>query len=116
MIQEITQIQEIDNHHIDHPVIDHLQSHDRAKLPVRDIVIVTEFSTPTELHHAQEIYIYVNKVELLELFIILLSEIIVMVLFLHPPLEIDSILVSKIFHMDLHQNRVQDLRLHLADL
>ena len=117
MIPEIVRIQKIDILHIYLLVFDHPQfqgNHSKVVLP--NIVIVIDNSIPIELHHVQNTLTFITNEEILDLLTILLSEIMNIVLFVDPTLEIDSTLEIIILHDDLHQDHVLVLRLHLEDL
>ena len=75
--------------------------------------IVMENSVPIEVHHVEDIPTFITNEKTLDLLSILLSEIIAIVLFLYPTLEIDSTLEFIVPRIDLHQDHVLDLRLHL---
>ena len=117
MIQEILQIQELDILLIDPFVLDHLHSHvDRVKLLVLDIVVVIENSIRFELYHVQDTLSFITNEETLDLLTNLLSESFTIVFFVDLTLEIDSSLEVISLHINLHQNHVLDLRLHLKVL
>ena len=117
MIHEDIHFQEIDILHIEALVLDHLQfTGNHLNILVLDIVIVIDNSFPIELHHVQDTLTFITNEESLDLLIILYSEIIAIVLFLDPTLEIDSTLKIIVPHMDLHQDHVLDLRQHLEVL
>ena len=79
MIREISQIQEIDIHHIDPLDLNHLQFHDHKLLIVVDIVI--ENPTLSELDQVQETPNCMNNEENIYLKVLFLSETIVTVYF-----------------------------------
>ena len=54
MIQEIGQIQETDNHHMEPLNLDHLYFHDHVINFVPNTVIVVQISNLTELHNVQD--------------------------------------------------------------
>ena len=85
MIHEIVQIQEIDFQLVDPLVLDHLRFHYHVIILVLDIVIVTENSTLTKLHHVQDSRNFIKNEEIPDVFIILLLEILV-IIFLNPTL------------------------------
>ena len=79
------------------------------------MVIVIEKLTLAALQHAQNTVSFIKNEKFLDLCFILL-EMIAIVLFLDPTLEVDSVLETIFSHIDFHQDHVQDLRMHLEDL
>ena len=117
MIHETAQIQGIDILHIDPLILDHLQLPGvHLKIHVLDILIVIKNSIPIELHHIQVTLAFIINDKKIDLLRLLLSVIIPFVFLLHPTLETDSTLEIIILHVDLNQEHVLDLRLHLEDL
>ena len=89
-IHEITQLQEINTLHTHLFNSDHPQFHDHVKHLVLAFVIVMNNSTVIELHYVQDAHTFENNEKHLDLYINLLSETIVTVLFLDPSLETDG--------------------------
>ena len=81
-----------------------------------DFVIIREISTITELHHVQGSLKFINNEEFLDLTIFVLLDLFVTVFFLDLSLEVDIILEFIAFCIDLHQDHVQELQMHLEDL
>ena len=75
-----------------------------------------ENSIPFELHHVQDPLNFKTNEETLGFHTILLSDIIPIVPFLDPTLEIDSMFEKKLLHISFHQDHVLDLPLHLEAL
>ena len=105
------------NSHIDPLVLDHLHFFgDHLNFVVPDIVITIENSNPIELHRVQYTLTFMTSEEALDLLTIHLLERIAIVLSVDATLEFDSALEFIILQIDLHQDHILDLCLHLEDL
>ena len=91
MIQVSAPKQEIDYHHIDPIVFDHLQFLDHVTNLEFVIFIVIKISALTELHQVQGTLIFENNEKFLDLPVFVPPETILSVLFLVLILEIDCI-------------------------
>ena len=117
MNKDFVHIQENDVLHLVILVLDKLQFHDHKNILVLDIVVVLEPSNIIQLRLAEDTLNLTSNAENLDLiFVILLSELIGIVAFLAPILEIDSDIEVITLHINLHQENVHDLRPHLEDL
>ena len=104
-IRKIAQVQLVDFSHNDLLVLDHRQFHNHLKNHLFGIVIVIRNSAPLELHHDHNTLTFINNKET-QGFIILISELTVIVPFLHPSVEIDSIIDFIFLFNDPHQDHV----------
>ena len=84
-------------------------------VPVLDIVIILQLSTPPELHYVQDTLIFENNADIEDDFIILISEI-VLTVFSNLTLEIDSVAEHIFLGIVNHQDHVEDIHLHLEYL
>ena len=117
MIEEIVQFRDIDNLHIKISVSDHHQFHAiDDKILVLDIVNVIENSILREIYHIQDAQTFIRNEKMIDHLTFLPLEIIVIVLFLDPTLEIDSSSEFIFPLIDLHQDHFPDLHLDLEDL
>ena len=94
-------------------VSDYVQFQYHVKVLVLDIVIAVENSTLIKLLDVQDTLKYINNGETLDLIVVLLSEVIAFIFFLKLILEINSISEVIFLHINLHQNHVGDLSVHL---
>ena len=116
MIPEVPQNHENDILHISRLVLDHIQFFGaQLKNFVPDIVVVIEISIRIGLHQVQDTMNFNTNEETTDLFTILLSEVIAIVLSLDPTVEIGQTLENTIPLFDIHQDHVLDLSLHLED-
>ena len=93
MINEIVLFREIDISHNDPLVLDHLQFQgDHLKITTLGIALVMDISIPIELNYVQVTPNFIMNEETIDVVTFILSEKILIVLFLDPTLEIDSAL------------------------
>ena len=117
MSQELVHLQENGTLHIDPLTLYHLHFHViNVKTLVLDIVIVLENLLLTKIHQVQVTLQFITNEETVDLLTTHLSEIIAILHFLNLTLEVDNTFKIANLHINLQQDHVQHMRLHLENL